>query len=259
MIDIAKPFRLDGQVALVTGASSGLGVRFATVLAAAGAPVVLLARRLDRLQEVAHAIEAEGGKALAVQADMTDRDATAAAFDRAEQVFGPVTVLVNNAGIAPTARLLDMDHAHWRAVLDTNLDAVVFAAQEMARRLVAAGKPGSIVNIASILSFGVSKGVSAYAVAKAAVAQATRAMALEFASKSIRVNAIAPGYVITEINRDYLTSEKGAQMAREIPLGRFGREEDLDGALLLLASDAGRFMTGSIIVADGGQMIQLRG
>lgn len=259
MVDISNAFRLDGQVAMVTGASSGLGVRFAEVLAAAGASVVLIARRVDRLAALAERIEKSGGRALTAQADVTDRAATAAAFDLAERAFGPVSVLVNNAGIAPTAHVLDLDPAHWRSVLDTNLDAVVFTAQEMARRSVAAGRPGSIVNIASILSFGVSKGLSAYAVAKAAVAQATRAMALELAGKGIRVNAIAPGYVITEMNRDYLTSEKGAQMTREVPLGRFGREDDLDGALLLLASDAGRFMTGSVVVVDGGQLIQLRG
>ena len=170
-----------------------------------------------------------------------------------------MTILVNNAGIARTGRVSDQPAEIWRETLDVNLDAVYFNAQLAAGRLLAAGKPGSIINIASILGFGVAKGVSAYAVAKAGVVQLTRAMAVETGSRAIRVNAIAPGYFITEINDAYLQSEAGAAMARDIPLRRFGAEGDLDGVLLLLASNAGAFINGATYVVDGGQMIGLRG
>jgi 3-oxoacyl-[acyl-carrier protein] reductase len=256
----AELFDLTGRVALVTGASSGLGVRFAEVLAANGAAVVLVARRRDRIAEVEARIKVGGGQALAFEADVTDRDAMRRAYDAAEQAFGTVTVLVNNAGVAQAPRrAIELDDAEWRRVLDTNLDAVLAWAREGARRMIAAGKRGSIVNIASVLGFGVAKGTLAYAVSKAAVAQFTRGFALELAFKGVRVNAIAPGWIVTEINREYLTSEKGQAMTRDIPMGRFGEERDLDGTLLLLASDAGRYMTGATVVVDGGQVVQLHG
>lgn len=251
-------FDLSGQVALVTGASSGLGVRFAEVLAANGAAVVLAARRLDRIEKVKSRIESAGGRAIAVAADVTDRAAMRAAFDAAEKAFGTITVLVNNAGVAHADRAVDLPEEEWRRVLDTNLDSVFFWAQEAARRLLAAKKPGAIVNIASVLGFGVAKGVVAYSVSKAAVVQLTKALALELAFKGVRVNAIAPGYVVTEINREWLEGE-GAKMTRDIPAGRFGEERDLDGALLLLASDAGRYINGATIVVDGGQVVGIKG
>jgi len=252
-------FDLTGQVALVTGASSGLGVRFAQVLAANGAQVALVARRAERLADVKAGIEAAGGHAIAIEADVLDRAAMERAFDAAEQAFGTVTILVNNAGVAHGGRAVEMPPEEWRRVLSTNLDAVFFWGQEAARRMLAAKVRGAIVNIASILGFGVSKGSAAYATAKAGVVQLTKALAIELAFRGIRVNAIAPGYVITEINREYLTTGPGAGMAREIPVGRIGEERDLDGALLLLASDAGRFITGATVVVDGGHMIGLRG
>lgn len=252
-------FDLSGQVALVTGASSGLGLHFAEVLAANGAAVALVARRAERLAAVKAKIEAAGGRAVAIAADVLDRAAMEKAFDAAEQAFGTVTVLVNNAGVAHADRAVEMPPEEWRRVLSTNLDAVFFWAQEGAKRLLAAKKKGAIVNIASILGYGVSKGTVAYATAKAGVIQLTKALALELAFKGIRVNAIAPGFVVTEINRGFLTSGPGAAMTREIPVGRFGEERDLDGALLLLASDAGRFITGATIVVDGGHMVALRG
>lgn len=256
----ANLFNLAGRVALVTGASSGIGVRFAEVLAANGANVVLAARRVERLDAIKARIEAAGGHAFAVATDVTDRDSMRAAFDTAEQVFGPVTILVNNAGVAQEPRrAIDLAEEEWRRVLDTNLDAVFAWAQEGARRMIAAGKPGSIINVASVLGFGVSKGTVGYAVAKAGVVQLTRAMALELAFKGVRVNAMAPGWIVTEINRDYLESERGKAMTRSIPMGRFGEESDLDGAILLLASDAGRYMTGATVTVDGGQVIQLAG
>jgi NAD(P)-dependent dehydrogenase (short-subunit alcohol dehydrogenase family) len=255
----ADLFRLEGRVALITGASSGLGARFADVLAANGAKVVLVARRADRLKEAVARVVAAGGRALAIEADVTDRTATARTFDEVEAAIGPVTILVNNAGVAHADRVLDLTEKGYRRVIDTNLDAVFFWAQEGARRMLAAGGRGSIVNIASVLGFGVTKGTAAYAIAKAGVVQMTKALALELAFKGVRVNAIAPGWFVTEINRDYLTSEAGAKLTRDIPVGRFGRDGDLDGALLLLASDAGAYITGATIVVDGGQMIQLRG
>jgi NAD(P)-dependent dehydrogenase (short-subunit alcohol dehydrogenase family) len=254
----AELFDLTGQVALVTGASSGIGVRFAEVLAANGAAVVVVARRAERLAELNARIEAAGGRALAVAADVTDRDAMRRAYDAAEKAFGTVTILANNAGIAVSGRAVELTEPDWRRVLDTNLDAVFFWAQEAARRMLATGKRGAIVNTASVLGFGVAKGVAAYAIAKAGVVQLTKALAIELAFKGVRVNAIAPGYIVTEINREWLAGE-GGKMKREIPAGRFGEERDLDGALLLLASDAGRYITGATIVVDGGQIVGLRG
>jgi 3-oxoacyl-[acyl-carrier protein] reductase len=252
-------FDLSGRVALVTGASSGLGARFAKVLAANGAAVGLVARRLDRLGDVVSAIEAAGGRAAAVVADVVDRAAMKRAFDAIEAEFGTVTILVNNAGIAYASRAIDMPEAEWRRVLGTNLDAVFFWAQEAAKRMLAAGTGGAIVNIASVLGFGAAKGVVGYATAKAGVVQLTKALGLELAFKGVRVNAIAPGWFVTEINRDYLASEDGQKLTRDIPIGRFGEDGDLDGVLLLLASDAGRFIAGTTIVVDGGQMVALRG
>jgi 3-oxoacyl-[acyl-carrier protein] reductase len=252
-------FDLRGRVGLVTGASSGLGLRFAEVLAANGAAVALVARRKERLAALQAKIEAAGGRAVAVAADVLDSASMRRAFDAAEAAFGTVTILVNNAGVGHATRALDLAEAEWRRVLATNLDAVFLWSQEGARRMLAAGRPGAIVNIASVLGFGVGKGVIAYATAKAGVVQITKALGLELAFKGIRVNAIAPGWFVTEINRDYLASEEGKRLTRDIPVGRFGRDGDLDGALLLLASDAGRFIAGTTLVVDGGQMIALRG
>ncbi|MGB6652219.1 MAG: SDR family oxidoreductase, partial [Xanthobacteraceae bacterium] len=220
---------------------------------------VLAARRADRLAALKARIEKSGGRALVAEADVRDRAAMRAAFDAAEQAFGTVTILVNNAGVVSSGRAVELAEEEWRRILSTNLDAVFFCAQEAARRMLAAGTGGAIVNIASVLGFGVDKGVIAYATAKAGVIQLTKALALELAFEGIRVNAIAPGWIVTELNRDYLQSARGAALKREIPIGRFGEERDLDGPLLLLVSDAGRFITGATIVADGGQMVALRG
>jgi NAD(P)-dependent dehydrogenase (short-subunit alcohol dehydrogenase family) len=254
----AEIFGLAGKTAMVTGASSGLGERFAEVLAENGASVVLVARRADRLAALRARIEAAGGRAIAAEADVRDRAAMRRAFDAAEKSFGTVTILVNNAGVAHAGRAVELSEEEWRRILSTNLDAVFFCAQEAARRMLAAGSGGAIVNIASVLGLGVDKGVVAYATAKAGVIQMTRALALELAFKGIRVNAIAPGWIVTEMNRDYLASERGAALKREIPVGRFGEPRDLDGPLLLLVSDAGRYVTGATIVADGGQVVALR-
>lgn len=255
----AEMFSLQGRVALVTGASSGLGTQFARALADNGATVVLVARRADRLLDLQQSIEASGGRALAVEADVTDRAAMTAAFDTAEKAFGTVTILLNNAGIAHSGRAVDMPPEEWRKVLSIDLDAVFYWAQEAARRMLAAKSKGAIINIGSVLSFGVSKGVVAYATAKAGVVQLTKALSAELAFKGVRVNAIAPGWFVTEINDKYLMSEAGDAIKREIPMGRFGNAGDLDGALLLLASEAGSYITGATIVVDGGQVVTIKG
>ena len=255
----AEMFSLKGRVALVTGASSGLGTQFARALADNGAAVMLVARRADRLTALKDEIEGKGGRAVAIEADVTDRAAMTRAFDAAEKAFGTVTILVNNAGIAHGGRAVEMPPEEWRKVLSTNLDAVFFWAQEAARRMLAANKQGSIVNIASVLGLAVSKGAVAYAAAKAGVVQVTKALAVELAFKGVRVNAIAPGWFVTEMNDGYLTGEAGSAIKREIPMGRFGNPGDLDGALLLLTSDAGSYITGATIVVDGGQVVQIKG
>jgi 3-oxoacyl-[acyl-carrier protein] reductase len=255
----ADMFSLNGRVALVTGASSGLGVQFAKALADNGAAVVLVARRANRLDALKDEIEKKGGRAAVVEADVTDRAAMLRAYDAAEKSFGTVTILVNNAGIAHGGRAVDMPAEEWRKVLSTDLDAVFFWAQEAARRMLAAKKQGAIVNIASVLGLAVAKGAVAYAAAKAGVVQVTKALAVELAFKGVRVNAIAPGWFVTEMNDDYLSSEAGAAIKREIPMGRFGNPGDLDGALLLLASDAGSYITVATIVVDGGQVVAIRG
>jgi NAD(P)-dependent dehydrogenase (short-subunit alcohol dehydrogenase family) len=255
----ADMFSLKGRVALVTGASSGLGVQFAKALADNGAAVALVARRADRLKSLKDEIEGKGGRAVVIEADVTDHAAVARAFDAAEKAFGTVTILVNNAGIAHGGRAVEMPPEEWRKVLSTNLDAVFFWAQEAARRLLAAKKQGAIVNIASVLGLAVSKGAVAYAAAKAGVVQVTKALAVELAFKGVRVNAIAPGWFVTEMNDDYLSGEAGAAIKREVPMGRFGNPGDLDGALLLLVSDAGSYITGATIVVDGGQVVQIKG
>jgi NAD(P)-dependent dehydrogenase (short-subunit alcohol dehydrogenase family) len=255
----AQMFSLTGRVALVTGASSGLGTQFAKALADNGAAVALVARRADRLKALKDEIESKGGKAVAVEADVTDRVAMVRAFDAAEKAFGTVTILVNNAGIAHGGRAVEMLPEEWHKVVSTNLDAVFFWAQEAARRMLASKKQGAIINIASVLGFAVSKGAAAYAAAKAGVVQVTKALAVELAFKGVRVNAIAPGWFVTEMNDDYLMSEAGTAIKREIPMGRFGNPGELDGALLLLTSDAGSYITGATIVIDGGQVVQIKG
>lgn len=258
-MNAGKLFSLDGRVALITGASSGLGERMAEVAAANGAKVVLVARRKDRLEALKAKIEKAGGKALVAVADVTDRKAMVAAFDAAERAFSTVDLLVANAGIARVKKISEMTEESWREVLDTNLDAVLFWSREAANRMSAAKKPGAIVTISSIAGFTVAYGLSSYHVAKAAVVQLTKALALEYARKGIRVNTIAPGYIVTEINSDYLGSKDGQAIQGSIPLVRFGDPNDLDGAFLLLASDAGRLMTGSTIIVDAGLMLMVGG
>jgi 3-oxoacyl-[acyl-carrier protein] reductase len=258
MDDILKShqlFDLSGEIALVTGASSGLGARFARVLAAHGAKVILAARRRERLTELQRHIEKQGGQALAVHLDVSDVAGVADAFDHSERRFGTVSCLVNNAGIARPARALELSLEDWRSVIDTNLNSVWMLSQEAARRMVKAERGGTIINIASILGMRVARGEAPYSAAKAGVLQITRSLGVELARHKIRVNAIAPGYILTEMTETYLKSAKGEAMVKAIPQQRHGDPSDLDGALLLLASQkASGFMTGSTIVVDGGDM-----
>lgn len=248
-------FSLKDDVALVTGASSGLGLHFAGVLARAGAKVVVAARRTDRLEKLADEIRAAGGVAVPVALDVTDPGSVRAAFDAAEAAVGPVTVLVNNAGVTDPAFITRMTEKKWRGVLEVNLDGVFRVGQEGARRMVANGKGGSIVNIASIVGLGAIKTLGAYAASKAGVIALTRTMALELARDKIRVNAIAPGYIATELNDDFWDTDAGKRMIAHVPMRRLGRLEELDGPLLLLASQAGSFMTGTVVTVDGGHLL----
>ncbi|MBS0241002.1 MAG: glucose 1-dehydrogenase [Proteobacteria bacterium] len=248
-------FRLDGEVALVTGASSGLGAHFGTVLARAGARVALCARRTERLETLAADIAAKGGRAVAIPLDVRDPGSVKAAFDAAESALGPVSVLVNNAGVTDPAYLTRMSEEQWRNVLDVNLDGVFRVGQEAARRMVAHGKGGSIVNIASIVGLGAIKTLSSYAASKAAVLALTRNWALELARDKVRVNAIAPGYIATELNDAFWETDAGKRMIAHVPMRRLGQLAELDGPLLLFASRAGSFMTGSTLVVDGGHLL----
>ena len=251
-------FDLTGAAALVTGASSGLGARFARVLAANGAQVVCVARRRERLDALVAEISAAGGKAIACAADVSDEAAMRGAFDIAMGLRANQLITVNNAGLAHSGNALDQPREVWAQTMKIDLDSVYFNAQMAAQRMVAAKLPGSIINTASILGLNPSFSLSAYSVAKAGVIHLTRALAIEFARHNIRVNAIAPGYFVTEMNGDFLRSERGQTMTSAVPLGRFGAEGDLDGVLLLLASKAGAFITGATYVADGGQSVQLK-
>ena len=246
---------LTARNALVTGASSGLGRHFARVLARAGARVALAARRREALEALAGEIGERGGRGVPIVMDVRCAESVAGAFARAEDTLGALHIVVNNAGIAPVAAFPDQTEAEWSEVIATNLHGAWRVAREAARRMTAAGVDGSIINIVSILAFRVTGGLSGYAAAKAGLAQLTRALSLELAPRRIRVNAIAPGYILTEMKRDFFASPAGDAMVRRIPQRRVGAPEDLDGALLLLASNAASgYMTGSVVTVDGGHL-----
>jgi len=256
---------------LVTGASSGFGQFFAEALALRGATVVMGARRLDPLTALAGRLEAKGCKVLAVSMDVADRESVVAAFDQIDSAFGGADVVINNAGVAPNKPFLDLTEQEWDQTLDTNLKGAFLVSQELANRVkqrqlagVAEGagsvgentvKGASIINIASILAERVAGNLAAYSASKAGLVQLTKAMALELARYQIRVNAIEPGYVETEMNQAFFQSEPGKHLINRIPQRQLGQMQDLLGPLCLLASDASRYMTGSVIAVDGGHLV----
>jgi NAD(P)-dependent dehydrogenase (short-subunit alcohol dehydrogenase family) len=248
-------FDVQGRIALVTGASGGLGEHFARMLAARGATVVAAARRTEKLETLVTEITRSGGKAHAVALDVSQKESVERAFADIVARIGTPDIVVNNAGVAQTKASLELTDEDWRGVLDTNLDGAWRVAQAAARAMVAARKGGSLINIASILGLRQATHLLAYATAKAALVQVTKSLALEWARHGIRVNAIAPGYVETDMNRDFFRTEGGQQVVKRVPQRRIGSPEHLDGALLLLASDAGSYMTGSVIVVDGGHLV----
>jgi len=248
-------FDVSQEIILVTGASQGLGRQFARVLAAHGAAVVLAARQTAKLKVLEEEIKAKGGRAAAVALDVTDTASISRALDAAEKALGPVTVLINNAGIAIEKLAVEQTEADWDAVIGANLKGAYFLATEVARRMIARRQEGNIVNIASVLGLGVIKSVSPYTISKAGLIQATRAMALELAANRIRVNALAPGYIDTEMNHEFWSTPAGERLTKRIAQRRVGAESDLDGAIMLLASSASRYMTGSVVTVDGGFLL----
>ena len=246
--------QVEGKTALVTGASSGLGRHFARLLAREGARVVVAARRLDALSALADEIGGQGGTCIPVAMDVTDPEAVATAFRQIErELAGPLSILVNNAGVAQTRAALDLDASEWAQVIQPNLTGAFLVAQQAARMMRHGG--GTIVNVASILGERVSKGLAAYAASKAGLIQLTKALALEWAPLDIRVNALAPGYIETDLNRDFFASDAGQRLISRIPQKRLGQLHDLDGPLLLLCSDQSRYMTGAVIAVDGGHLV----
>ena len=244
-------FDLAGRKALVTGASSGLGRHFALTLARARAHVILAARREDLLEDVASQIRRAGGTCETMRLDVSRSDDVATAISE----IGALDILVNNAGIAREGPFLDLSEPDWSDVLDTNLKGMFLVLQHAARLMRAGGRSGSVINIASILGLRQAAGVASYAVSKAAAIQLTRVAALELARFAIRVNALAPGYIATELNAGFWESDAGRAMITRIPQRRLGRVEDLEGPLLLLASDASAYMTGAVIDVDGGHLV----
>ena len=250
-----QPFSVAGKIALITGASSGFGKHFAKVLAREGAKVGLAARRVDALQALAQEIRSAGGVAAVAQLDVADVASISTAVAAIELELGRIDVLVNNSGISIVKPTLEYTEQDWDAVVDVNLKGAFFVATEVARRMRADARGGSIINIESILSFRQTGHIPAYVASKAGLTQLTRTLALELARHNIRVNGIAPGYFSTDINSAYLASEAGAAMIKRIPQRRAGNVEDLEGPLLLLASDASRYMTGTTLVVDGGHLV----
>jgi NAD(P)-dependent dehydrogenase (short-subunit alcohol dehydrogenase family) len=253
--DMSDLFDVSKETILITGASQGLGRQFARLLATHGAAVILAARQTGKLKSLEEEIRGNGGRAAAVQMDVTDIASIGKALDSAEAALGPVSVLINNAGIAVEKLAVNQTEADWDSVINANLKGAYFAATETARRMIARKQQGNIVNIASVLGLGVTKFLSPYTVSKAGIIQATRSLALELAANRIRVNALAPGYIDTEMNHEFWSTPSGEKLAKRIPQRRVGAESDLDGAIMLLASSASRYMTGSVITVDGGYLL----
>lgn len=260
-IFVGIEMNFEGKIALVTGASSGLGARFAKVLAQAGAQVVLASRRVERLKELRAEIEAAGGAAHVVALDVTDYGSIKSAIAHAETEAGPIDILVNNSGVSTTQRLIDVTPEDYAFVMDTNQRGAFFVAQETARRMIARAKGDPkkqhrIINIASVAGLRVLPQIGIYCMSKAAVVHMTKSMAVEWGRYGINVNAICPGYISTEINATHFETEQGHALINMLPRKRLGRPEDLDGLLLLLASEESQFINGAIITADDGMSAQ---
>lgn len=246
---------LAGRKALITGASGGLGAHFARVLARKGAAVAVAARRIEDCARIVAEIADQGGKAVAVTLDVRSARSVEQAIAETEAALGPLDILINNAGIAETAPWLSVSEEAFERILDTNLKGAYRVATRFAQLARGRNEPASIVNIASILGLGVTGQVGPYAVSKAGLVQMTRSMALEWARFGIRVNALCPGYVETDINRDFFATEVGQAIIKRIPQRRLGRMDDLDDALLLLAGPGGRYITGTTLAVDGGHLL----
>ncbi len=246
---------LSGRTALVTGASSGLGRHFAGILARAGASVVVAARRMESLEELRDEITRAGGTAFAVALDVTDAASIRKAMAEAIAPSGKLDILVNNAGTTATKPMTDLSEAEWDRVVDTNLKGAFFVAQAAAQAMKSQASGGAIVSIGSILGLRVASHVAPYVASKAGIIYSTRAMALELARHRIRVNALCPGYIETDLNRDFFASDAGKTLIKRIPQRRLGRAEELEGALLLLCSDAGSYITGAVLAVDGGHLV----
>ncbi|MFN3564421.1 MAG: SDR family oxidoreductase [Burkholderiaceae bacterium] len=248
---------LNEKIALVTGASSGLGAQFARTLAANGALVVLAARRVERLKDLRAEIEAEGGAADVVPLDVTDLDSVAAAVAKIESENGPIDILINNSGVSTTQRLVDVSAVDFDHVFGTNVRGAFFVAQQVARRMIARSRQqrdfrGRIVNIASVAGLKVVPQIGLYCMSKSAVIQMTRAQALEWGRYGINVNAICPGYIRTEINDAHWETEAGQKLIQMLPRRRVGAPGDLDSVLLMLVADESQFINGAVISADDG-------
>ncbi len=248
-------FDLAGKAAIVTGAGSGLGRHFALTLARAGARVALMGRKLQPLSDVAREIEGFDGRAVPLKADVVDGASVRQAVAAAETELGPIAILVNNAGISVHKPLLDQTEEDWDKVVDTNLKGAWLMAQEVVRHMVRIGRGGSIVNVASVLGLKATGAVPGYVASKAGLVHLTRSMAQELARHKIRVNALCPGYFATDVTKDFHASPEAEKLIKSIPQRRTGDLAELEGPLLLLASDAGSYMTGSIIVVDGGYSV----